>query len=390
MLKLLKRRIQVKRTKLLTLVGSICLVSALATLSFMPACAPAAIPGTTELEERITALESDKAALEDEITELRAPAKVYKWRLQQSDVPGSIQYTGFETTCELISETTNGQLEIEVYPAGTLVGTFEAFDAIATGVLEAAGLNLSYFSGIVPLSDLSMHVYSLESVDQFAYLYYEMGLEELWREAYLEHDIYLVGTRVAGCEWGGFMATTPIRTLDDFKGKTMRSFGIAAKTFEAFGCSVITIPGEEIYTALATGLLDLSCWGTAANYMEISAPEIAKYFILPQTTVCIDGFLASPTAFNALPDNVKTIVHSANRAGSYQETTLYKYRDAVATKTMIEDYGVEFITLSSDDVAQMRKTAWGFWNEAGAVDEYTARALAMTAEAMETFGIATD
>ena len=43
---------------------------------------------------------------------------------------GTIGFTEFQKFCKLVGEMSEGQLTIEGFPAGAIVGTFEMFDAV--------------------------------------------------------------------------------------------------------------------------------------------------------------------------------------------------------------------------------------------------------------------
>jgi len=47
------------------------------------------------------------------------------------------------------------------------------------------------------------------------------------------------------------------------------------------GVSPVLVPGEEIYTALSTGVIDAAHWGAAAGALTTKLCEPAKYYIQP-------------------------------------------------------------------------------------------------------------
>jgi hypothetical protein len=60
---------------------------------------------------------------------------------------------------------------------------------------------------------------------------------------------------------------TPVTTLDDIKGKKIRGGGPNGEVLKNLGASVVTIPSAEIYTALATGVVDGVQYGSmGSNY----------------------------------------------------------------------------------------------------------------------------
>lgn len=76
----------------------------------------------------------------------------------------------------------------------------------------------------------------------------------------------------------GLVCSTPVRTLDDLNGKTVRT-GTAdhARFVEYFGAVAISMSGNEIYDALNTGNIDCSA-NTPENLVSLRYIEIADSF----------------------------------------------------------------------------------------------------------------
>ena len=282
---------------------------------------------------------------------------------------------------------TGGRFKIETFAPGALVPSFELLNAVAAGMLEMAETSPTYFPGVIPVSDLAIFPFGLETTPQWSYLIYDGGLNEIFREAYLEQGVYVVDLINTGASYGNFVSTTPVRTFDDFKGLKMRSFGVFAKIFEEAGASIVSIPAEEMYTGLATGVIDAATWGSVDSFKDLNVQEVAKYHIEPpMSPSCMNIYFVNIDAWNELPDEFKAILHAASRQVNYRQDTLYSHRDGLA-RVVFEEAGVEFITLPDEAVARFLEIAWTKLEELGAADAYTGEALALIKDYMRLMGI---
>ncbi len=162
------------------------------------------------------------------------------------------------------------------------------------------------------------------------------------------------------------MTTKPVRTVDDLKGKKVRTWGLTAKIFKALGAAPTMIPGAEQYVALQRGTVD----GTIYPVFVLDAyklKEVIKYVHLP-------GIITPPTTniyvnlklWNSVPPDLQKAISEA--ATQHQTTLLENYlkQDYSAIGRLVMNGLVEVITLSESEVQKIRKIAFAEWDKLGA------------------------
>ncbi len=77
-------------------------------------------------------------------------AATWKWKMQSLWQAGTVNQKVFEQFTERIKKLTNGQLEIEPIPVGTIVGYTETLDAVGAGILDGHHSGGHYFAGKEP------------------------------------------------------------------------------------------------------------------------------------------------------------------------------------------------------------------------------------------------
>jgi TRAP-type mannitol/chloroaromatic compound transport system substrate-binding protein len=108
-------------------------------------------------------------------TVARAQAPV-KWRVQTAYDAGTAGYTAFQKYCAHVKVLSEGKLEFQPLPAGAVVGTFEMFDAVKGGVLDAMHVFTIYWSSKLPVAAfLSSYPLALDRPDQWETWFYELG-----------------------------------------------------------------------------------------------------------------------------------------------------------------------------------------------------------------------
>jgi len=149
---------------------------------------------------------------------------------------GLAGYSAFQKFCANVKILSEGKLEFQPLPAGAIVGTFEMFDAVKGGVLDAMHVFTLYWSSKLPVTAfLSSYPLALDRPDQWETWFYELGGLQLARTAYQAHNMFYVGP--IQHDLNIIHSRVPIHSFDDFKGKRVRlPGGMPAEIFQQGGC----------------------------------------------------------------------------------------------------------------------------------------------------------
>src|SRR4029453_7444868 len=142
-----------------------------------------------------------------------------------------------------------GKLEFLPLPSGSIVGTFEMFDAVKGGVLDAMHVFTVYWAGRMPAAAfLSSYPLALDRPDQWETWFYELGGLQIARKAYRAHNMFYVGP--IQHDLNLIHSKVPIRSFEEFKGKKIRfPGGMISEIFSYAGVSTVILPGGEVYQA---------------------------------------------------------------------------------------------------------------------------------------------
>ena len=279
-----------------------------------------------------------------------------KWRMGSTWTPAINLYHGDQAMIQYVKEMTDGNFEIKWFPSGSLMKAFEYFDACSKGVVEAVGDWSSYWVGKDPAFDfLGSMPYGFTNMD-YVIWYYQFGGEELYNEAYGKFGMKYFNLGATTSE-SGFRTTAktgPIRTLEDYKGKKMRTPARATIwILEQLGGAPVKMAGGEIYLAVERGTLDGAEFSAPGIDWEMGFAEITKYWSVPcwfQPASQV-GMMVNLEAYNKLSPQYQAILRTAAKAAAMESLTFYEADSGRAIEKFIEK-GTEVVEL---DEASLKK-----------------------------------
>lgn len=315
------------------------------------------------------------------------------WKVQTSMTAGESFYTNIqEHWLPKLAEMTNGELQIELTPVGSVVPYNETMDAISQGILQGDITSTVYFSGrsraFAILGDL---IAGYETPDQIAMFCYHGGGRELLQEAF---DTYAGGgVKVVGCgaiARESFTSKIPIRGIEDLQGAKVRSpEGLAASVFERAGASPVALPASEVHTSLDKGVIDAADFSSYTMDESFGLHEIAKYPIYPGIhSMPVIQFTVNKAAYDSLTPAQQTILDVWYRAMISDLAMRNEITDReLVARDMAEGSDVEVINWPQEDRDELRAIAAEAWAEFAEGDDLTQRAYEANIEFMKRIGL---
>jgi TRAP-type mannitol/chloroaromatic compound transport system substrate-binding protein len=232
----------------------------------------------------------------------------------QSTFPGSLTQLGpaGQRVAERVTQLTDGELTIEFQEPGATVPALEAFDAVASGKVDAAWSSPGYWAEDVPALQVFAAVpFGPEAGEYLAWMKYGGG-NELYEEMYRPHNIHGVICGILTPEASGWFRT-PIRTVDDLDGLRMRFFGLGGEVMEKFGVSTQLLAAGDIYQAFQSNTLDAVEFSTPAADLSLGLERVAKHYYYPgwhQPATLLE-LIVNLDAWQSLDDTTRLKIETA-------------------------------------------------------------------------------
>ena len=295
-------------------------------------------------------------------------AKPVKLTIQTAWEGGTLGYVQFRKFCNNIRKMSNGLLEIEGYPAGTVVETFEMFDAVKARIFDGMHCFDAYWVSKIPVAAfLSSYPFGLDRPDQWETWYNALGGREFAREAFAKHNMHHIGP----IQQGGNLihSKVPIRSFADFKGKKIKCFdGITADFFKAIGANPIPLPGKDIHPTIDRDDIDALYFGGTAINANSRYGDTAKYIIADTPAaarlhrqVNIMSLAINKRTWNMISKPLQLLLEAAVAQYSYHQYSAFQKADMEAFENLKNEQGVEIIRLEESEIEKFKRFAPAMW-----------------------------
>ncbi len=177
-----------------------------------------------------------------------------------------------------INAMSDGTLEIDVKANGELVsGLGPVFDAVTSGQADMYHAADYYYVGQHAAFGFFTAVPFGMTPNEMHNWYYHTGGHELHLELGEEFGLHSFLAGNTGPQAGGWF-NKEIKSAADFNGLKFRMPGLGGKALGKLGASVQTLPGSEIYQALASGAIDGTEWIGPWADEKAGFQEITKFY----------------------------------------------------------------------------------------------------------------
>lgn len=274
--------------------------------------------------------------------------EVYHWRLQHSFSAAEGHF--FDNFSEIVESMSGGRIDISVFSDGELVPLNDLPEATAMGTLDMCFFHPVQQEGAIPACAVEGYPFLWNTADEFLAIHYQMGLEEAYRELFKNTwGIHLIG--VLPDDTGTFLWTEDFSCLADLKGRTSNALAVIAEILQGYGVSSTAVDPSDLYTSLATGLLDGVAFGGAKCMYDMGFCEVAKYLMTPYyKLVWSPAYSINMNTWESLPADLQSILTHATRSNGIYMRSFYADQEKRAIAVATEEFGLKVVTLPDSDV----------------------------------------
>ncbi|MBD3305749.1 C4-dicarboxylate ABC transporter substrate-binding protein [candidate division KSB3 bacterium] len=247
---------------------------------------------------------------------------------------------------EEVEKRTDGQVTINTYPGGTLLGAKEMMDGVIEGQADIGCLSMAYQPGrfiitnatSLPLGIPNARVGSLVLWDVY---------QQYQPEAFKKVKVLTMFTTAPS----NIMSKVPVRSLEDLKGLDLRASGGAAQILQAWGANQVGMPMPETPEALQKGVVQ-GLFTSLEVMKDFKFAETCGYVTLTNTAIYPFAVVMNMESWNALPEDVQKVmddlrVEQAEWTGTYMDNHVQE-----SIQWSKETHQVEFIEIAPEEKAQ--------------------------------------
>lgn len=247
-----------------------------------------------------------------------------------------------------VRDLTDGTLNIEILPAGAVVGVKETLDAVDAGLIEGGFAWTHYWSGKHPAAMLfgSPVAGAGVGIDNIAFVSWFQygGGKELYDQLWDEMGVNVKGFMLQpnGPEALGWFKE-PINSMEDFRKYRFRTPpGIPGQTYKDIGVASVAMGGGDILPALEKGTIDAAEWCCPKPDSVFGFQKVLKHYYLQglhQVVVNADLYINGDVYDSLTPLQKKALEVAAN--ASLSKSVSYRiYENGKALKDLTDNHGV--------------------------------------------------
>ncbi len=300
----------------------------------------------------------------------------FNWKMTSAYPKGSPFYMagpGSATDlAKMISDMSDGRLNIQVYGAGELIPAFEGFDAVRAGTVEMNHANSYFWTGKTFAAQYFTAVPFGMNFQGMNGWFYDGGGIDLWNEVYAPFGMIAMPCGNTGVQMTGWFKKE-IKTVADLKGLKMRIPGLAGKVYASLGVDVKVLPGGEIFPALERGVIDAAEFVGPFQDRRLGLQKAAKFYYTTgwHEPATVSELLINKAAWDKLPKDLQAIVRSASAACNVISEGWCQKNNAEAMDDLIKKDKVVARPLPDSVIAALRKETDKVLKEAIAKDPLT-------------------
>jgi TRAP-type C4-dicarboxylate transport system substrate-binding protein len=284
------------------------------------------------------------------------PAGAQQFTMKIASVPQKdpIEAYGYKVK-ERLEAKTGGRMKVEVYPGAQLGPEPRLLEGLQLGTVEQAAFPPVYLKGLDPKFQVVEAPGVFKSLRQAHLTVNDPAIRGEFLS--LLEPKNLVGGGVLAYTVIGYIAKTPLKTIDDFKGKKFRVIASDAERglMTALGATGIPISLGELTPALQSGVVDGVRSGVSI-FTPFKFYTLAKYeTITRDTPVIVMMFLSKPWLDKLPADLKKDVLDISGEETAKLDVVSTKFlNDAIAGWTA---GGGELVDFNAADQAELMKRA---------------------------------
>jgi TRAP-type mannitol/chloroaromatic compound transport system substrate-binding protein len=167
----------------------------------------------------------------------------------------------------------------------------------------------------------------------------------------------------------------PIDSPGDIEGLKMRISGFGAEVLQRAGAVPVSLPGAELFTSLATGVIDATEWNGPFNDMAFGLHEVASYYYYPgwhEPSGVLEALFAGD-AYDELSPHLQRVIEAACRTEADFVISEFAARNQQALQTLVSEHGVSVRRFPDEVLARLRLYSSEVMRDLAAGDDDLAR-----------------
>jgi TRAP-type C4-dicarboxylate transport system substrate-binding protein len=315
---------------------------------------------------------------------LAADQPKFKLRLQSHLIPDDAK-RGLNRYAEAVKAMSGGAIEISIFGVGAIVPMKETLEAVSSGTLDIAMYPEGFWYKTIPVSWVGQGIpFVFRDLEEAKYFMLKKGYLDLLREGYAKHNVHVIPYEAFTI---GLMTKQPVNKAEDLKGMKLRAYGTMADWLGKLGASTVVIPGGELYTALATGVVSGAHWGDAGPMYIMKFHEVLKNYMKPEPAIgSWNNLIVNADLWKKFTPEQKAMMETTGIGCGLMASNETRVICTKSLNDMVNKWQVKVSAPPEEEIQKMRKASLEMQAEVAPKDGLGAKAMALLSEYMKELG----
>ncbi|QDT29207.1 2,3-diketo-L-gulonate-binding periplasmic protein YiaO precursor [Gimesia panareensis] len=232
-----------------------------------------------------------------------------QWRFAIEETIGSVQHQYAMKFKELIEERSNGEIEVTIYPYGTLGTSDQITELVDMEVVQFAMASPGHLGKLIPEVQVFLLHFLFSDDDEInnQVLNKDPRLQKTFDELYARKRLKLLSIFSEG--WQVWTMKEPVHQPEDFSGVKMRvmTSPLLIAAYKAYGASPTPLPYSEVYSGLQLNMID-GQENPVFAIQEMNFYEVTDWMIFARHAPFITTAVTNRDFFDSLPPERQQLV----------------------------------------------------------------------------------
>lgn len=258
---------------------------------------------------------------------------------------------------EKVRAATDGDYEIEIFPAAQLGGEVDAIEGVLLGTIDISVPSAATLGNWIPEMNVLNMPFAFRDWDHYTRVAQGELLDRIIEKS-AEKNIRILGMVTSGARH--IMTRQPLNSIEDLKGRKIRTVQnpVHVATFNAFGANASAIAYTEVYSSLQTGVVD---GGDAANtnYFTEKFYEVAPHWAQVSWLFYSNCIIMREDKYQALPEERREMFSRIGRETGVEHFVRYRKSD----EEMLDKLVAAGVTVTTPDPEPFRAASRQIYDE---------------------------
>lgn len=282
----------------------------------------------------------------------------YSWKLAHEELPGGFMDSVGREFSRLLAEKSNGKIDLQIYPSGTLGTSEDMVELVQHGAVEFNFADAGHLGTQIPQAQVLLLQYLFpQDMDVVMKVLRDGKFMEKLAPKFQEKNLEPLANFTEG--WQVWTTNKLIKSPSDFKDFKMRTMSskLLVESYAKYGANPTPIPFSEVYSSLQLQMVDGQENPVFAIY-DMKFYEIQDYLIFGYTAPFCLTLVGNAGFIKGLPRDIQGIVReAAKECVAYGFKWQAEYNKSRLDKMLAAKKDLKVVYLTPEEMGNFRELA---------------------------------